>query len=465
MLREQVRPVNAVDAAIAEALRQREREPLTPVRESIDSATLETLGKLLDDPDEIEPWERLARALDSAGLDAAALTAYERLAGLARGLDITDWRRRAPYYTRMAEIERRRNMVWAAATHDRVVNRLMGRDNAGGGGMLELEEGDLYVVTAHLDPAEFSRLTTALPDHPLRHDPLRDPTFTKQNSLAPPPSGDAASDDCSFLVLDGDGRPVVLVEADAMGDRHLGCRETAILFTRLANDHPRIEAAADLAVRQVRIALEWSGCNYLMVERGQNEPLPSLLRAWIAQVDPNPIRMTSAWVDLSESEEAIERNYREAHRQSLRWGRRNIRIERTDHPTPRLVADYVHIHRAGHRTPAVTAPTLEKYLLAGRMTLYIGYFEDRPVVALLSSRHGDTTYYWASAKLPVGNKPIGHVVLHQAIMDARAEGKRRFYFGLLDTHGNYSEKTRSIALYKRGFANRTEDIIHYGLRL
>jgi hypothetical protein len=101
----------------------------------------------------------------------------------------------------------------------------------------------------------------------------------------------------------------------------------------------------------------------------------------------------------------------------------------------------------------------------GRMTLYVGYFEDKPVVTLLSSRHGHTTYYWASAKLPIGNKPIGHVVLHQAIMDAKAEGKTLFYFGLLDTVGNYGDKSRNIALYKRGFATRTETIIHYGLKL
>ncbi len=465
MLREQAKPVNAIDAAITQALELRDSAPLAPIRQAIDSTTLTFLEEMLAGQDDAGPWERLARGLDASFLDASALIAYGRLISLARTESLTDWERRAPYYARMIEIERRLNMPWTAAAHERVVNRLLGRNNSSGQGMLELESDDLYVLSTHSDPAEFRRLTGALADHPLRHDPLRDPGFTKLNVLEPPPPEAAATDDCSFLVMDADGRPVILVEADALGDRYVGCRETAILLTRLTDTHPRMEEAEELAVRQLRAAQAWSGCNYTMVERRQSEQLPRPMRAWISQCCATSIELTSAWVDLSETEEAIERGYREAHRQSLRWGRKNIRVERTDLPDSRLIAEYEYVHHAGRRIPAVTGDRLSLFLSMGRMTLYVGYFEDRPVVTLLSSRHGHTTYYWASAKLPVGNKPIGHVVLHQAIMDAKAEGKRLFYFGLLDMVGNYGGKSKNIALYKSGFANRTETIIHYILKL
>jgi hypothetical protein len=465
MLREQAKPVNAIDAAITQALELRDPAPLAPIRQAIDSTTLTFLEEMLAGQNEVGPWERLARGLDASFLDASALLAYGRLISLARTESLTEWERRAPYYTRMIEIERRLGMGWTATAHERVVNRLRGRNNAGGQGMMELEGDDLYVLSAHSDPAEFARLTGALADHPLRHDPLRDPSFTKVNALGPPPPEAAATDECSFLVMDSDGRPVLLVEADALGDRYVGCRETAILLTRLVGSHPRMEEAEELAVRQLRVVLAWSGCTYAMVERRRSEQLPQPMRAWINQGFATSIELTSAWVDLSETEEVIERSYREAHRQSLRWGRKNIRIERTDLPDPRLIAEYEYVHYAGRRIPAVTGEKLSLFLSMGRMTLYVGYFEDKPVVTLLSSRHGHTTYYWASAKLPVGNKPIGHVVLHQAIMDAKAEGKRLFYFGLLDTIGNYGGKSKNIALYKSGFATRTEAITHYILKL
>ncbi len=456
MLREQARPVNDADTAILDAIDHGDTLALQVIRHRVPTTLLSFLEQLLQDDgkDDVANWRQLADALRDAGLTASALAAYGRLS------NVGDADVRADAYASRAEIERKLHMEWAAAADQRAANRLRGIQNTGGL-LLELEDGDLMVQTAHSDPTDYARIVASLPDSPLLNDPLRDPTLTKRYCQTPPPDGGVVVDDCSFFVLDGNGRPILQVEADARGDRYLGCRETWILLTRLDEAHPQIAQAESLAVRQLRIILEWSGCSSAMFEARPGVALSPLLWAWITNTDAGVVSFTAAWIDLSASEEAIERGYRDAHRQSLRWGRKNIRIVKTTTPDPVQIDLYREVHFDCGRWPAVSTDILATYLDEGRFNLYIGYFEEKPVVALLSSRHGSTTYYWASAKVIIGNKPLGHVVLHQAIMDAKAEGQKRFDFGLLHTAEGFDAKLRNISLYKRGFASHTEKVLRY----
>ena len=94
----------------------------------------------------------------------------------------------------------------------------------------------------------------------------------------PEPGYGPAADDCSFFVLDVNDLPILQVEADVTGDRFLGCRQTAILLTRVNIYHPQIAQAENLAVRQLIVALEWSGCTTALIEMYPPDNLPPIMQ-------------------------------------------------------------------------------------------------------------------------------------------------------------------------------------------
>lgn len=465
MLREQVRPVSDADAAIRQAIVDGDMIGLGRIRPMLPGLAFGFLEQLLqDDGDADSPaFCRLAELLGDAGLLGAALAVYTRMADMKGDRD-----RRIQGYEGKVKIEGLLKMEWAAAADQRVVNRLRGIKNRDGY-LLELDDGELYVQAAHNDPAAYDRLVALLPDSPLLQDPLRDPTLTKFFSQVDLEEGNGngnAVDDCSFFVLDGDGVPVVQVAADARGCRYLGCHETAITVTRVATAHPLMAEAETLAIRQLMVMLEWCGCLHMVLELAEGEQPPPILNAWITRTKARATPYLSAWVDLSLSPEEIERGYRKGHRQSVRWGRENLRIVKTTTPDPVLFDQYVGVYAATGFIPALPVDRLAKHMEEGRFNLYVAYLDDRPVVTLLSSRHGKSSYYWASAKVIVGNRPLSHAVLHQAILDAKAEGQALFKFGRLEMEPEFFEdKMVSISSYKHGFASHTKPYLQFALRV
>lgn len=457
-MREEARPANETDATIRQIIIDGDLTAISNLSDTTPPSLITFFNTLRQDSDDKrESWKQLAEALYATGLTASALAAF--MQAIADGKGGFAWR--ADVYARISEIEDSLNMTWAAAADQRCANRLRGIRNTGGL-FLELEAEDLVVQTAHNDPDGYDRILSSLPDSPLLNDPLRDPILAKRLALTPSPY-QPATDDCSFFIMDGDGCPILQVEADAQGDRHLGCRETAIVMTRLTKSHPQTALAETLAIRQLHIALEWSGCAHAYFDVGPGDTVPPLMQSWIVNSDIMSYGYTAAWIDLSASEEEIERNYRDAHRQSLRWGRRNIKVTRTTTPDPVTIDLYERIHLTSGRHPAHSKDALATYLAEGRLNLYLGIFEEEPAVVLITARHGSTTYYHASAKIIHGNKPMGHIVLHQAIMDAKTDGQKRFDFGTLYESDKFSSKVQNIALYKRGFANHTEPHVVYRL--
>ncbi|RAU22950.1 hypothetical protein CU669_06095 [Paramagnetospirillum kuznetsovii] len=460
MLREKAKPVNEADAAILDVLESKDLNTLESSQSLLAPTLIEFLRALLEGDDLVGRWAELAKVLEAGGLYASAIKAYGQLAPL-----IPELAKSADAYAAMVALERTLRMDCAAAADQRLVNRLRGISNTGSA-MPELEEGNCYVVAATNDPETYRAIEAALDDSPLRHDPLRDPVLAKTNFHTPPPPGEGiAVDDCSFFVMDGEGRPVMQVEADIYGTRHLGCRETGIYLTALVNDHPDRAVIELLAVRQLKMILEWCNAKTAVFERADGQNLAAPLTEWINESRAVPVGVTAAWIDLSLSAEEIERGYRDAHRQSLRWGRKNMEVRSTSVPDPAMIQLYTDVYTASLRLPGLSVENLTRYMAQGLFNLYIGFFENRPAVALLSSRHGSTTYYWSSTKLIVGNKPLGHMVLHQAIMDAKAEGQKRFDFGQLQTSDTFSDKLKNIALYKRGFATHTEQHFIHSTRL
>ncbi len=454
MFREKIKVANETDAAILDALKTRSTAALASIEGEVPPILIEVLEKLLGDSpvgDDPRQWNALALALISCGLTASALKSYFYMLGKTNIFEDL-----AVGCSDIAALQRRMNMPWAAGATERVANRLRGISNSDSL-LPELEDGGLYVHAAHNDPEGYEKIIDSLGDYSLLHDTLRDPKLTKWNffnsrgiDMIP------MVDDCSFFVMDGDGNAILQVEADVMGIRYLGCRETGIILTTLVEDHPDLAQANDLAVRQIKVSLEWSGATTALFERAEGEALPAALTTWINESRTIPIHVSAAWIDLSKSEAEIERGYREAHRQSLKWGKKNIEVVSTSKPDLAMIEAYAAVYYAARRTPGMSEQNLIRGLEADLFSIYIAYYEGNPVVALLTSRHGRTTYYCASAKVIIGNKPLGHVVLNRAIMDAKAQGQARFDFGQLQSSEVFSDKLRNIALYKQGFASHVE---------
>lgn len=463
MFREKIKVANETDAAILDALKTGSTAALDSIAGDIPPTLIEVLEKLLGDSpvgDDPRQWNALALALSSCGLTASALKSYFYM--LCKTSIVEDL---AVGCSDIAALQRRMNMPWAAGATERAANRLRGISNSDSL-LPELEDGSLYVHAAHNDPEGYEKIIDSLGDYSLLHDTLRDPKLTKWNFFnSPGIDMIPTADDCSFFVMDGDGNAILQVEADVKGIRFLGCRETGIILTTLVEDHPDLAQANDLAVRQVKVSLEWSGAATAFFERAEGETLPAALTTWINESRTIPIHVSAAWIDLSKSEAEIERGYREAHRQSLKWGKKNIEVVSTSKPDLAMIEAYAAVYHAARRTPGMPEQNLMRGLEAGLFSIYIAYYEGNPVVALLTSRHGRTTYYCASAKVIIGNKPLGHVVLNRAIMDAKAQGQTRFDFGQLQSDESFSDKLRNIALYKQGFASHVEKRYLYLVRI
>lgn len=446
--------------AILETLADRDIRSPALTRAALPAALVDGLAELLADHDNIDLWIGFSHKLHGAGLNASAMEVLNRIS-----LFTTDQEENGVVAQARVDLEQRLGMSQAAAIDKRVLRRLSGHPNDDVT-IPELESDGLYVQMARHDPQAHAELIGGLGVYALVRDPLRDPGLTKgyfqQSDVA---VDDRCVDDCSFFVMDADGRPVVQVEADVLGGRYVGCRETGIEITTIAPDHPLLDAAQHLAVRQLRLVVEWAGTHSALVEWRNSQPPCSALADWLKQFQAQPNLLALAWIDLSMDEESIIAGYRQNHRRALRWGMKNMQVTATDTPDPDMLAQYNQVFRASRRPMALPADQLASYLAAGRMSLYIGHYESRPVATLVISHHCDVSYYWASAKLFDSSKPLGHALLHHAVVAAKARGQSRLDFGILHIGPTYTEKLHSIAHYKRGFATHCEDILHVGAKL
>ncbi|CAA7616143.1 conserved hypothetical protein [Candidatus Terasakiella magnetica] len=428
------------------------RETVTPASPA-DAAYLSGLHDWLADPPPLTLLLARGQSLAAEGLTASAL------AFLACA------QKRAPTTARVflekAAVERQAGMYWAAAADERVAARLDDRRMPDGPPLPELDADDFWVVSLFNDRLGYEALLAAATANPLRDDPLRDPVLARRifTELRNPQYGSGRVEDFSFFVAGEDG-PVMEVECDVQGGEHMGCRASAVVLTPLVPNPPP-EAVA-LAVRQLRLSAEWAGCTMVHLEMAAQCPPPPALRDWMeAGEKAGWAELQTAWIDLTPGPDEILAGYRDAHRQSVRWGMKHIEVASSRDDIAGCARIYRDLHAQGGRQPGLDLDRFEALLAEGWLGFYVGRLEGEPVSALLTACHGRTTYYMASVNTRVGSRPVSHVLLHRAILDARAEGQRRFHLGTLHVDKGFDQKLRNIALFKRGFANMIENRILY----
>ncbi|MBC7952197.1 MAG: GNAT family N-acetyltransferase [Rhodospirillaceae bacterium] len=454
MLRETAKAANEADQFLADVINNADLAALNRNDGQVPESLVAFLTQALQAEDNLHQWHEFGRTLGSNGLVLAALAAFNR-AIKETSVAI----QKVPVYADQVAVERSLGLTCAAAADQRVLRRLAG-EPALPESMPDIAEGELSVVCVRSDAALYGQLLDGFTCSPLLNDPLRNPRLTKDMFLDPTYVGTTGSvEDFSFFVVDEGGRPIVQCECDVMGDRYMGCREAGIVLTDCVVASPLLEAAQELALKQLFLMAEWAGCSQVLMEvSNEVAPCPPL-QACLLQRKGNRGEVLNAWIDLSQSPEEIERGYRDAHRQSLRWGRKHVTVLSTiaGLSTEQAMEAYLAVHAKARRNPGLRRERLEQLLTDGaHVTVYAGIFEGEPSSVLVSSRHGTTTYYMAAAKADVGNKPLSHVLLHQAVLDAKAEGQKRFDFGVLHSDERWSAKLRNISLYKRGYTRSLE---------
>lgn len=452
MVLEKVKPANPLDAALSRAMQSEAPEALDAVRPHLPPAMAQACDHILGKTLPADDIRDAGRSLAGIGLVASALAVF-KLYARAIPLPID----RATAYRDIVSLETALGMPLAAAAHERVIRRILGVDNSCDS-LADLGDGALSVAAVFADRERYEALLGSIQPPALADDPLRDPYFTKpyfmtnqQNTI-----GNGGAEDYSFFVVDDDENPILLVECDVLGSRELACRDAGIEMTILQPPSEALEAAKSLAFRQLRLIAAWSGAPGFFLEIPVGDPPPRVDEVLVMVKSP----FRCGWVDLDQDVAAIERGYRASTRQRIRWGRENVRVftHRDDVDIPAIYAD---IHATIGRIPAFPLDQLKEYIRNGRISAFVGYYQDAPCSLVLTTRHGLTTYDWVTARLPLGNLPLSHILVHRAILDAKEQGQRQFDFGPLWESGQRGDKEKSIAEFKSGFASSFKHRISY----
>jgi len=302
-------------------------------------------------------------------------------------------------------------------------------------------------------------------------------------------------EDCSFLVTDG-GAPALFVQC-SLKDGVLSHYGFPVRF------HFRAGVEAADALRCARLALghmdETAAAKGIREARISGGPADGLLspvdRACLDRAGRPELRMR-AEADLSRPEEALRRDVRDSYRSLINWGRRNLRLVyvNAENPDRSLIDDYADFHArtagrtvhgdatwaalfghiaagAGEATmgyldgglPSPNDPSPEGLWPAGRPALRTtsgggssGFAQAGELVAGSLVVDGDCTALYFSAVYDRDrfDKPMGHWPLFDAMVRAKARGRRYFDLGEFFAQGTAAEKEYNIGFFKKGFTSR-----------
>ena len=174
----------------------------------------------------------------------------------------------------------------------------------------------------------------------------------------------------------------------------------------------------------------------------------------------------SAEVDLTLREEEIWSSLRRSYRSLVNRGREALKVEVADvnRPEKSVFDTYrlLHSEVAGRQTrPARSWDEMWQRVAQNQALLLVARLDGRPVAATFVTKFGGLAVYASGAYVrDLGKFPVSHWPLYASILAAKGAGCSRFLLGsaYFDQAVSVSEKLRSIASFKRGFA--TEIVMH-----
>jgi len=174
-----------------------------------------------------------------------------------------------------------------------------------------------------------------------------------------------------------------------------------------------------------------------------------------------PALRVRAEADLSRTEEELRRDVRDSYRSLINWGRRNLRLVyvNADNPDRALLDDYRNFHaRVAGRVVhgEATWQAAFDHIVAGGGEITMGYLDSGELVAAaMVAEDEDTAMYFSAVyDRERFDKPMGHWPLFDAMLRAKARGRRYFDLGEFFPRGTVSPKEYNIGFFKKGFTSR-----------
>lgn len=170
-------------------------------------------------------------------------------------------------------------------------------------------------------------------------------------------------------------------------------------------------------------------------------------------------------IDLTAPEAQLRSRIRKSYKSLINWGAKNLKLRLLNHSniTAEAMEQFrlLHIEVAGRETRSLRSWELQLEMV--RQTeafVVLGDLDGALVTAALFVHSPKFCYYGVSAsKRELFEKPLGHIVLWTAILEAKKIGCRYFELGeqYFPNHGNPppTPKELNISAFKKGFGGET----------
>jgi hypothetical protein len=448
-------PMNPLDAMLSECFRSGDPSHLDRMVDGVPAGIAATLRAAVTGDASSEEFYQAAQFLVSRGLHFAALAAIEcALPTLPWGIAVY-----AKFLELRLSIQEQAGMEWSAQASARLIARLMGEMDRSEALPL-IAHDRLIIVDTWNRPKDFAALSARHTVHSLTNDPLRDPGLTKtlhhRGTLA---CFVGIPVDFSFFVLDRDHSPLLQVECDTSHIWNpIRCREAPVVFSEFGAPLDSLRVAVPLALEQLRLIAAWTGARGIQLDLAPNQrSADRILAPLIVGLEPFETQMVRGGVTLSRSVDEILASYCQNHRRSIRKSLPHIGIKRFARGDVTAIAHYQTLHEMDRRIQPLPPGVLADLIQRDDYVMYGAFRCGEPVGMLTVTRHGSVAYYSAGVMVSHESIPVGHLLMHHAIIDAKTEDADVFDFGLIDVDPRGDRKKLSIGRFKLGFCDTVSD--------
>lgn len=156
--------------------------------------------------------------------------------------------------------------------------------------------------------------------------------------------------------------------------------------------------------------------------------------------------------DLSEIYKNMKQNTRNLCKNYANKGI-SVKISEDKERDIKILAKFHKIIAKQHKIGAFSENYLKTEAIQPFSTLYVAYFEKKPIAASLFFDHGDTRYYMQSASDKEYHKlPATYAILNEAIKDAKEKGLKNFdFWGIAPENAPKSHPWAGFTNFKKSF--------------
>ena len=172
------------------------------------------------------------------------------------------------------------------------------------------------------------------------------------------------------------------------------------------------------------------------------------------------------WVlDLSPEMDQIYANMKQNTRNLCKnYAKKGISIKISENKARdiKILADFHKIIARKHKIGAFSEKYLKTEAVQPFSTLYIAYFEKKPIAASLFFDHDDTRFYMQSASDKDYHKlPATYAILNEAIKDAKEKGLKKFdFWGIAPENAPKNHPWAGFTNFKKSFGG--EEVKYVG---